>query len=603
MRARLLPTVVALGLALAALGVGLWSLQRIFGRERADAEAAVEARRLLLEQYALTSLAGTLAGRLEGSAADRAAAVADPLVGDDGLYLWREGAQALPRRWVHAPGDATPAEAVFRAARAGEGQPGEGPRAERAGLAAELVAALAAADDTAVERAMRGLLAHRARFRLDAAFDLPLTLGVLDRFLADGRPDPGLMRALLHDGLTDRQGTHLDGLHRALLARRDAFTAADFDFLARRVVAQSVVAGAPTDAFEARAGAAPAPALPFADVDTPSLVAGGAWYVAPQEGDARAGVAVGLPALLTELTAEMRGRGLLAPDDTVEAAPFERAAVRGVPLRVRSPTFAAARAQAARAWRAKTALNATCAAFALLLAGVALGAQARRQRFLELKSDFVSTVSHELRTPLASIRVMAETLERRLTDVPRARDYPTRIVQATDALGLMVENILSFNRIDKGRWVARRERVALAELLEAARAHAEAAAERPLDWRVEGAEGVHLEGDPELLTLLFQNLARNAARYNARDPIAIHVAVTAQGPLTVTVADNGLGVPADARRHVFTAFYRVPGRDARGSGLGLALCRRIMALHGGRIELTRTGPEGSLFTLRFGRTA
>mgnify|MGYP002630135738 CR=1 FL=1 len=599
------PITVALLAALLALGFGLWSLQRIFGRERADALAAIDGRRLLLAQYATTSLGRALQARLEGAARDIAAAVADPLAPEDGLYLARDGDQVLPRVPRARPGDTTPARDLHRRVGAGEvvDPSAEGPWAERLALAARFLDALSVGDDAAVEQAVRALLAHRVAFRVAAERDLPLMIALLERFVASGRPDPTLLRSLLHDGLSDRQGNRLAGLQRALLARREVFTVPEFTYLSGRVSALSVAAGAPVDGFDARARSAMVGALDVGPVDAPTLALGGRWFLSPSPDGAVRGVAIDAGAMLATLTVEMRDRGLLGPEDALSMAPFERVAADGVPLDVRSPAFAAAGAQAIGAWRAKTALAAVCAVLAVLLAGVAVGAQARRQRFLELKSDFVSTVSHELRTPLASIRVMAETLERRLADLPRARDYPTRIVRAADALGLMVENILSFNRIDRGRWVARREPVALAAALDAAHEHACVAAGRPVTWRVDGAQGVTLDGDPELITLLFQNLARNAARYNDRDPVCITVAVTRRDPLTVTVRDNGVGIPVDARRQLFTAFYRVPGRDARGSGLGLALCRRILALHQGRIDLTDSGPDGTTFTLRFGRSA
>ena len=70
-------------------------------------------------------------------------------------------------------------------------------------------------------------------------------------------------------------------------------------------------------------------------------------------------------------------------------------------------------------------------------------------------------MSHELRTPLSAIRALAETLERRVGGQPGAGNYPSRIVAEADGLGRLVENILSFNRLDKGRWESRREPVPL----------------------------------------------------------------------------------------------------------------------------------------------
>ena len=118
-----------------------------------------------------------------------------------------------------------------------------------------------------------------------------------------------------------------------------------------------------------------------------------------------------------------------------------------------------------------------------------------------------------------------------------------------------------------------------------------------------GHEDITLQGDSELLGLLLANLGRNACIYNERDPVKLCLTAEPRGrELVLHFDDNGIGVPPAERDRIFGEFYRAPdpsGRGVRGSGLGLAMCRRIMRLHGGRIRLARSGPEGSAFELRF----
>jgi two-component system sensor histidine kinase SenX3 len=228
--------------------------------------------------------------------------------------------------------------------------------------------------------------------------------------------------------------------------------------------------------------------------------------------------------------------------------------------------------------------------------------QQRKYRFLELKSDFVATVSHELRTPLASIRLLGETLERKLAQAPEVRDYPARIVQAADGLHFLVENILSFNRIDKGRWKLRTSRVRLEELVNPLRDDLASATTVQVDL-VTDVGDAELEADPSLLRLLFANLGRNACAYNRRSPV--HISVTAQTipghGCTVLFSDNGVGIPEDEWENVFQDFYRLtqPGPEVHGSGLGLALCRKIMRLHGGDIQVANSSHKGTTFALTF----
>ena len=105
------------------------------------------------------------------------------------------------------------------------------------------------------------------------------------------------------------------------------------------------------------------------------------------------------------------------------------------------------------------------------------------------QADFVATVSHELRTPLASIRLLAETLELRLTGNPEARDYPARIVREAENLTFLVENVLSFNRFDKGRWKLQAEQVRVGEVAASLRQEL-AVLPEPVELLVEGEQVV-----------------------------------------------------------------------------------------------------------------
>jgi signal transduction histidine kinase len=229
-------------------------------------------------------------------------------------------------------------------------------------------------------------------------------------------------------------------------------------------------------------------------------------------------------------------------------------------------------------------------------------AQSRRARYLALQSDFVSTVSHELRTPLASMRVMAETLERKLAGHAPAKDYPARLVQTVDGLTFLVENILSFNRLEKGRWQVKRGPVALSTLRAALEEDAANALPVVVTQAFDGFEGAALEADGELLRILVLNLLRNAWRYNERDPVTLRWTAARDGEaLVVRVTDNGVGIPREAWETVFEAFHRLRdgrGRGGGGSGLGLALCRRIAALHGGTLRIVDSSADGTTFELR-----
>jgi signal transduction histidine kinase len=335
-----------------------------------------------------------------------------------------------------------------------------------------------------------------------------------------------------------------------------------------------------------------------------ALVLAGRYYV-QADGPILRGVRVDLHRMLAHITGRMRHLGLLTGRDQVIARPPSRGAqpVAGLALKVESPRWKRLHRDISRRYRLKTLLTVASGMLALVIVILAVVFQHRRHRYLQLKSDFVASVSHELRTPLASIRLLAETLERRTAGLEKVREYPARIVRDVDGLTFLVENILSFNRLDKGRWVIRPRTLALDELVQTLEEELETATAAEVQVRDEGLEGVTLRGDPELVRLLLSNLGRNGCLYNNQDPVVLTFGAARRADrLVVTVADNGVGIPAGERDKVFGEFYRPTdptGRGVRGSGLGLAMCRRIMKLHGGTIRIAATGPDGTTFELDF----
>lgn len=392
------------------------------------------------------------------------------------------------------------------------------------------------------------------------------------------------------------------GLQRDLLRECQRFTQPDFDFLYRRILELSAALGEPSDAFQARVAELGTGALVVpAQLSEPTLF-GQRWYM-EQDGEIVRGIAVEPEKLLSAITQEMRQRELLGSEDQVRLSRISAVQpLSSLKLEADIPRWAAEEAAISQRYGLKTLLVAICGALAVAIAALAGLAQHRKYRFLELKSDFVATVSHELRTPLASIRLLAETLELRAGGSPEVRDYPARIIQAADGLHFLVENILSFNRIDKGRWSPQLSLVRLEELIGTLRTDLSGAARVPVQLTAD-VEDVELWADPSLLRLLLSNLGRNACAYNRRNPVELSVRahVTPGHGCTVLFGDNGIGIPESEWENVFQDFYRLtpPGQEVHGSGLGLALCRRIMHVHGGQIRVAASSPQGTTFALTF----
>jgi signal transduction histidine kinase len=217
----------------------------------------------------------------------------------------------------------------------------------------------------------------------------------------------------------------------------------------------------------------------------------------------------------------------------------------------------------------------------------------REARSLEVaKTTFVAAVSHELRTPLALIDGHAQSLLHFDLDPPTTRRHLERIAAAARRLSTLVDEIIDVGQLEADALVLRRSPVALDDLLRAyAAERAEQADRRPLELYVPRALPP-VDVDIARVRQVIGNLVENADRHagpTAR--IAVRARRLDEATVVLTVADDGQGIPAEERDHVFERFFR--GRLVResgvaGSGLGLYLCRRIVEAHGGWIRLDAT---------------
>jgi len=631
MSRRLVPLLASLGLGLLLLAWALATLQLLFVEERDEALAALSAREASTRSYAQQTLAQQLQDALESARPRIEAAAQDPLQPGAGLLLVDAGRPRLPRRVAFAPGSETPADTLYRrvSARleliyAGETRDEEqadpesdteSPWQARLELSDAFAAALRAGASDPVSKAFRAILSHRLRFRLGAERDLPSAAALLDFFERHGRPSRALMRQLLREGLSRSAREQLDGLQPDLLNERARFTRPDFELLAERVASLSERFEVRTDDFVARAaesdlgpGADRGVDLAALSLDTPALV--GDWYVAPGPNERFYGIAVDVQQMLVRVRDHMTERELLEPEADVSLSTLARASladwipepVEHLDLEIRAPGWESERTRIATRFRAKTGLALACAGFAVAIAVLTVIGQQRKRRMLELRAEAVAMLSHELRTPLASLRLQAETLQHRLADVPAASEYPRRILRDIDGLSFLVENILSFNRIERGAWQPERRAVSLGDLVRQMREELEAVDLSKLDVHAPGLDSVLLYVDPDWMRLLLLNLARNACQHNEQGRVCLRIEAEVAECVRVRFSDNGIGIPPEDWERVFEDFYRsTNARTSRGSGLGLAISRRILRMHQGKIRVLASSSGGTTFEITLPR--
>src|SRR6185295_7091356 len=246
--------------------------------------------------------------------------------------------------------------------------------------------------------------------------------------------------------------------------------------------------------------------------------------------------------------------------------------------------------------------------------GVVWLAVRAERRASQLKSDFIANVSHELKTPLSLIRMFAELLATGKHKGERVgREYASIITRESDRLAHLIDNVLDFARLERGKasynFAEGRMQEVVERALEVCRFRLE---KEKIRLRVEIADDLPLvRMDEDAMTLVLLNLVDNAAKYGGGEgdegigdaPAAGEVRVNlarVPGGVALSVRDHGSGISAEDQKRIFERFYRADNarvRNVRGSGIGLSLVKHIAESHGGRVEVESAPGRGSTFTV------
>ncbi len=239
---------------------------------------------------------------------------------------------------------------------------------------------------------------------------------------------------------------------------------------------------------------------------------------------------------------------------------------------------------------------------------------ARRSREAELareeaeeankaKSRFLATMSHELRTPLNAIIGYSDLLDAGVAGPlnPEQRSQLERITIGAHHLLRMIDEILTFSRIEAGRDEVHVESVDLTGLVrETAELIAPLARSKALLFSYTVAEDLRATTDPGKLRQILLNLLSNAVKFTDSGSIGLEV-ICEMDTIVIRVTDTGIGIPPDERDRIFEPFRQIaqmPSRRAGGTGLGLSVTRHLACLLGGDIAVESTPGEGSTFTVR-----
>jgi signal transduction histidine kinase len=234
----------------------------------------------------------------------------------------------------------------------------------------------------------------------------------------------------------------------------------------------------------------------------------------------------------------------------------------------------------------------------------------RQLELNEMKSNFVSSVSHELRAPLASVRLMAESLHHgKVSGREKQLEYFGLIGQECRRLSGLVENVLDFARIEQGRkqyeFVPTDIHALVNETVRLMQPQAESRRVRLALSDISTVERVEATLDGRALQQALVNLIDNALKHSPENG-GVMVRVEAgrgdsrEDVLTITVEDEGPGIPVEEQRRVFEPFYRRGSelrRETPGVGIGLSIVRHIAEANGGEVRVESAPGQGSRFLL------
>ncbi|MDA8240676.1 MAG: PAS domain S-box protein [Nitrospiraceae bacterium] len=227
----------------------------------------------------------------------------------------------------------------------------------------------------------------------------------------------------------------------------------------------------------------------------------------------------------------------------------------------------------------------------------------REKEIDRMKTEIIRSVSHEFRTPLSAIVGMTEMILEEDIDGKRAKKYLRTILSEGIRLSNMVSDLLSIARIESGKEILKMVNVDMKELLSGlSRSFSPLVEKKKAEIKYDVDAGRYVVGDEEKIKQVLTNLIGNSLMFSD-EGCRVHVSVTdTEGGIVITVSDNGWGISEEDLSHLPERFYRGRhGQRIKGTGLGLSLCREIVKMHGGSMEIRSKPGAGTEVVLSLPR--
>ncbi len=220
-----------------------------------------------------------------------------------------------------------------------------------------------------------------------------------------------------------------------------------------------------------------------------------------------------------------------------------------------------------------------------------------------LRTDFIANVSHELKTPLSIMQNYGTLLQQPDLSEKDRLEYAKAITEASQRLAQLITNILKLNKLENQQIVPQVAEYDLSEqLCECMLNHEDAWEKKDLCIETDIQDGVIVEADAEMMSIVWNNLLSNAIKFTEKGGTVSLGVKTIEDNAVVTIADTGCGISPEIGKHIFDKFYQGDTSHAtEGNGLGLALVKRVVDLMGCDISVESEFGKGTIFTVTMRR--
>jgi two-component system sensor histidine kinase SenX3 len=233
---------------------------------------------------------------------------------------------------------------------------------------------------------------------------------------------------------------------------------------------------------------------------------------------------------------------------------------------------------------------------------VLLRDESEAQRVHDVRRDFVANISHELKTPIGALSLLSEAVLGAKDDSEAVTRFASRMQVEAKRLTDLVQEIIQLSRVQDSDPLKEAQLLSASEIIKEALDQCRTTADsRQINLTFQESKDGTILGDRDQLTMAIHNLIENAVNYSPADTkVAVSTSIDNE-IITISVADQGIGIPEAEVERIFERFYRVDparSRETGGTGLGLSIVKHIITKHGGEISVWSSENVGSTFSIR-----